>query len=38
MNSLQRFALQVTPEQRERLMEAWLHPTPTPRWRLSLLG
>jgi len=30
MNLLQRFALQVTPEQRERLMEAWLHPTPYP--------
>lgn len=28
--ALQRFALQVTPEQRERLMEAWLHPSPYP--------
>ena len=28
--TIQRFALQVTPEQRQRLMEAWLHPTPYP--------
>lgn len=28
--AIQRFALQVTPEQRKRLMEAWLHPTPYP--------
>jgi 2-haloacid dehalogenase len=28
--TIQRFALQVTPEQRQRLMAAWLHPTPYP--------
>lgn len=28
--TVQRFALQVTAEQRQRLMEAWLHPTPYP--------
>jgi 2-haloacid dehalogenase len=28
--AIQRFALQVTPEQRRRLMEAWLRPTPYP--------
>lgn len=28
--TIQRFGLQVTPEQRIRLMEAWLHPSPYP--------
>jgi 2-haloacid dehalogenase len=28
--AIQRFALQIAPEQRQRLMEAWLHPTPYP--------
>lgn len=28
--AVQRFALEVTPEQRQRLMEAWLNPTPYP--------
>ena len=28
--TLQRFGLQVSPEQRRRLMEAWLHPSPYP--------
>jgi 2-haloacid dehalogenase len=28
--AIQRFTLQITPEQRQRLMEAWLHPTPYP--------
>ncbi|MFQ5684786.1 MAG: haloacid dehalogenase type II [Candidatus Binatia bacterium] len=28
--TIQRFGLQVTPEQRQRLMEAWLRPTPYP--------
>jgi 2-haloacid dehalogenase len=28
--TIQRFRLQVSPEQRRRLMEAWLHPTPYP--------
>ncbi len=36
--ALQRFALQVTPEQRERLWRPDSTPPPTPRWRLSLLG
>lgn len=28
--TIQRFGLQVSPEQRKRLMEAWLHPSPYP--------
>jgi 2-haloacid dehalogenase len=28
--TIERFAIQVTPEQRRRLMDAWLHPTPYP--------
>jgi 2-haloacid dehalogenase len=28
--TIERFASQVTPEQRRRLMDAWLHPTPYP--------
>ncbi len=28
--TIERFAIQVTPEQRKRLMDAWLHPTPYP--------
>jgi len=28
--TIQRFGLQVSPEQRRRLMEAWLHPSPYP--------
>lgn len=28
--AIQRFALQIAPEQRKRLMEAWLHPIPYP--------
>ncbi len=28
--TLERFGLQVSPEQRRRLMEAWLHPSPYP--------
>ncbi|HXF76153.1 MAG TPA: haloacid dehalogenase type II [Methylomirabilota bacterium] len=28
--AIQRFGLQVTAEQRQKLMEAWLHPTPYP--------
>lgn len=34
--ALQRFALQITPEQRQRLMEAWLQPTPYPEVAMAL--
>ncbi len=31
--TIRRFALQVSLEQRKRLMEAWLYPSPHPGWR-----
>jgi 2-haloacid dehalogenase len=33
---IQRFGLQVSPEQRKRVMEAWLHPTPYPEVEAAL--
>lgn len=34
--AIRRFALQVNAEQRQRLMEAWLHPTPYPEVAMAL--
>jgi 2-haloacid dehalogenase len=34
--AIQRFGLQVLPEQRKQLMEAWLHPTPYPEVEAAL--
>lgn len=35
--AIQRVALQIAPEQRQRLMEAWLHPIPYPEVAAALL-